>query len=62
MGRLIAIKDFDMPHSCCDCCFRYYDETDGNWYCPVTKDFADIVNKGRHEDCPLMEVENGDVD
>lgn len=59
MGRLIAIKDFDMPSCCGECQMASCAGLSGHFYCDITTYDVDMDDTERDADCPLVEVEDG---
>lgn len=47
---MIAIKHFDMPNSCNNCCFQHQNK------CQITGALLDNACVERHKDCPLVEI------
>lgn len=53
---MVIIKDFEMPASCSECIF-----CDVHSQCAITGYFEDdyYTHSNRSEDCPLVEVKDG---
>lgn len=54
-GKMIAIKDFEMPRNCVSCPF-YVSHSDTEDNCRITGEgLYDVKIGERHEKCPLLE-------
>lgn len=56
---MIAIKDMEMPETCAECRFRYWDWDSGH-LCPYT--LNSVGGYRRDADCPLIEVKEKVID
>ena len=59
--KMVAIKDFEMPYSCASCDLKYCKGWN-EFHCEFTCEELDLHSNERHKDCPLVEVEDGNVD